>query len=94
MKAFLLYLIRGYQNYISPKHPGYCRYSPTCSNYAMEAIKNHGAARGLLLAIWRVLRCNPFSRGGYDPVPETFLRIRKKRENVRQIATLSTDIAA
>jgi len=72
LKAFLFYMIRGYQNYISPKRPGCCRYSPTCSNYALEAITIHGAVRGTLLAIWRILRCNPFSRGGYDPVPEKF----------------------
>ena len=84
IKAFLLSLIRGYQNYLSPQRPGCCRYSPTCSNYAMEAIEKHGALRGILLALWRVLRCNPFSKGGYDPVPETFLgrQIRSDRTTV------------
>lgn len=53
---------------------GRCKYLPTCSDYAAQAISEHGVWRGLLLAVWRLLRCNPFSRGGYDPVPETFLQ--------------------
>ena len=69
MKRVLLSLIRGYQVYISPPHPGSCRYTPTCSNYARMAIEKHGAIKGGLLAFWRILRCNPFSKGGYDPVP-------------------------
>ena len=69
-KKFLMSLIRGYQLYISPMHPGCCRYSPSCSAYALAAIERHGAIRGGLLALWRILRCNPFSLGGYDPVPE------------------------
>lgn len=71
-KRFLLSLIQGYQLYISGLHPGCCRYTPTCSRYALQAIERFGVLRGSLLAIWRVLRCNPFSRGGYDPVPENF----------------------
>ena len=69
MKRFLLWLIGCYQKHLSPLIPPSCKYRPTCSNYAKEAIEVHGALRGSLLAIWRVLRCNPFSRGGYDPVP-------------------------
>lgn len=49
-------------------HPPCCKYYPTCSQYALEAIKKYGAFKGLALAVWRVLRCNPFSKGGYDPV--------------------------
>lgn len=76
MKAVLLYLIRGYRLWISPQlGGGKCRYTPTCSQYAIEAIEKHGAFFGLGLAIWRVLRCNPFSRGGWDPVPDN---IRKR----------------
>ncbi|MBR4435960.1 MAG: membrane protein insertion efficiency factor YidD [Clostridia bacterium] len=67
---FFIYLIRIYQVYVSPRHPGKCKYSPTCSNYAIEAIRVHGAIKGSLLSFWRILRCNPFSKGGYDPVPE------------------------
>ena len=70
MKRILLALLRFYKRYISPLLPDACIYTPTCSEYAMEAIEVHGAFKGTLLAIWRVLRCNPFSRGGYDPVPK------------------------
>ena len=69
MKRFLLSLIRGYQAYISPRHPGCCRYTPTCSNYAIKAIEKYGVWKGGLLALWRILRCNQFSKCGYDPVP-------------------------
>ena len=60
--------IRFYQRWISPAFPRRCRYEPTCSAYAVEAIRSLGVSRGLLLAGWRLLRCNPWSRGGYDPV--------------------------
>lgn len=70
MKRALLACIRFYQRQVSPLYAqGRCKYLPTCSQYAYEAITLHGAWKGLLLAIWRVLRCNPFSKGGYDPVP-------------------------
>lgn len=68
-KKLLLSVIRGYQLYISPLHPGCCRYTPTCSAYAKEAIELYGPLKGVGMAMWRILRCNPFSRGGYDPVP-------------------------
>lgn len=64
-----IHLIRGYQTYISPRYPRRCRFMPTCSQYAIEAITIHGAVKGLFLALWRILRCNPFCKGGYDPVP-------------------------
>jgi hypothetical protein len=57
-----------YQRVISPALPRRCRYEPTCSRYAVEAIGTHGLVRGAVLALWRVLRCNPWSHGGYDPV--------------------------
>ena len=57
-----------YQKAISPYLPHTCRYYPTCSEYSKEAIKKYGAFKGLLKSIWRILRCNPFSKGGYDPV--------------------------
>ncbi len=69
MSRVLLALIRVYQRFISPLLPPRCRYYPTCSNYAVEAIKVHGPWRGLALAGWRLLRCNPLSDGGLDPVP-------------------------
>ena len=62
--------IRFYQKYLSPlKITTHCIYTPTCSQYAIEAIKKYGALKGCLLAAWRILRCNPFAKGGYDPVP-------------------------
>jgi uncharacterized protein len=72
VKRALLAAIRAYQRRISLAFPRRCRYEPTCSAYAVEAIGRFGAARGALLAAWRVLRCNPFSHGGFDPVPERF----------------------
>ena len=72
MKRVLLAAIGAYQRWISPARPRRCRYEPTCSAYAAEAIERFGAVRGLLLAGWRLLRCNPFSHGGFDPVPERF----------------------
>lgn len=68
MKAVLIQLIRIYQRGISPYRKACCKYLPTCSEYAVEAIQKYGAIKGSLLAIWRILRCNPFSKGGYDPV--------------------------
>lgn len=70
VKKLMLGMIRWYQTCISPMHPGCCRYTPTCSAYMMQAIEKHGPFRGLMLGLWRILRCNPFSKGGYDPVPE------------------------
>jgi len=72
MKKILKLLIKGYRKFISPLKPPCCRFTPTCSEYAYQAIDKFGAVRGSLLATWRVLRCNPFCRGGYDPVPDTF----------------------
>ena len=69
MKRFLIAIVRGYQRYISPAFPRHCRFMPTCSHYAIEALQIYGALKGMALTIWRILRCNPFCRGGYDPVP-------------------------
>ena len=70
MKSFLLALIRFYQRAISPYFPARCRFTPTCSAYAMEAIQKYGAGKGLFLAVKRFLRCHPFYHGDYyDPVP-------------------------
>lgn len=75
MKRFALAPIRAYQRWISPSRPRRCRYEPTCSAYAVEAIERYGVARGALMAAWRLLRCNPLSHGGFDPVPDRF-RVR------------------
>ena len=69
MKRLLLWLIRFYQRQISPSLPPSCRFTPTCSQYAYEAIARHGALKGGYLAIRRILKCHPFHPGGYDPVP-------------------------
>ena len=70
MKKILLKLIRFYQRHISAHTPPSCRFTPTCSNYAYEAITKYGALKGGALALWRLLRCNPFNKGDfYDPVP-------------------------
>ena len=70
VKKALLFLIRTYQLTISPRFShGSCRYYPTCSQYAAEAIELHGVFKGCLLAVRRILRCNPLFKGGYDPVP-------------------------
>jgi len=70
MKRILLSMIRFYQRQISILLPPACRFTPTCSQYALTAIERFGALRGGWLAVKRILRCNPFCKGGYDPVPE------------------------
>ena len=69
MKKCLIALIRFYRRYISPMKAPCCKYVPTCSKYAIIAIERYGALKGGALAVWRILRCNPFAKGGYDPVP-------------------------
>ena len=68
MKNAAIYMLRLYKGYVSPLFGTSCRFVPTCSEYAQEALKEYGLLQGGLMAVWRVLRCNPFSRGGYDPV--------------------------
>lgn len=74
MKHVMIWLVRLYQKYISPLKPPCCRFKPTCSAYAIEAFRKRGFFIGFILTVWRILRCNPFSKGGYDPVPEKGLR--------------------
>ena len=69
MKRLLLLLVHVYRSCISPLSPPSCRYYPTCSAYALEAIERYGAWRGGWMALRRILRCHPFHKGGYDPVP-------------------------
>jgi uncharacterized protein len=69
MTRIVTWLLKTYKAVISPLLPASCRYVPSCSEYAAEAIARHGVLRGGALGLWRLLRCHPFSRGGYDPVP-------------------------
>lgn len=69
MRRLLITLVRSYRAVLSPWLGAHCRFHPTCSAYALEALERHGALRGTVLTIGRVLRCHPFHRGGYDPVP-------------------------
>ena len=69
MKTILKLAVRAYQVTLSPLFAGCCRFEPSCSNYALAALDTHGAVKGSLLAIWRLMRCHPFGRSGYDPVP-------------------------
>ena len=69
MKNILIAMILFYQKFLSPLKHTRCNYAQTCSQYGLEAIQKYGAVKGSLLACWRILRCNPFSKGGYDPVP-------------------------
>ncbi len=72
MRTLFLGLIKLYQKIFSPLKPPCCKYYPTCSQYAADAVKKHGVIKGSILAVWRILRCNPWSRGGIDYVPERF----------------------
>ena len=69
LKKILIALIKFYRKYLSPMKTTKCPYCPTCSLYGLEAVEKYGAIKGGALAFWRILRCNPFSKGGYDPVP-------------------------
>ena len=73
LRALVLAPIRLYQRTVSPLLPARCKYYPSCSEYAAQAVQEYGILRGLILAGWRLLRCNPFSHGGYDPVCEQHL---------------------
>jgi len=68
LKILVISLIKFYQKAISPSLPRTCRFYPTCSNYSVEAIEKYGVLKGGIMSLWRILRCNPFSKGGYDPV--------------------------
>ena len=79
-KLLVVWTIRGYQRFISPALPRSCKYYPSCSQYAIDAVSRYGVARGVVLAGWRLLRCNPFSYGGYDPVErQKLFRARSRR---------------
>ena len=79
MRAVLVAPVRFYQRFVSPALPRRCKYHPTCSEYAVQSIRTYGVLRGLVLAAWRLLRCNPWSHGGYDPVEaQTIFRTRTR----------------
>jgi len=69
MKRILILFIQFYRKYLSPLKTTKCPYIPTCSEYGLEAVEKYGFIKGSLLMIWRIIRCNPFSKGGFDPVP-------------------------
>lgn len=79
MKRVLQAVLRGYQRWISPALPPSCRYTPTCSQYAIEALEARGVITATALTAWRLLRCNPFVKGGLDPVPASFPRKKQNR---------------
>ncbi len=72
IERVVLWMLASYKRVVSPWLPVACRYTPTCSEYAAEAVVRHGVARGVVLALWRILRCQPFGGRGLDPVPELF----------------------
>ena len=74
MKHVMIWLVKLYRRFISPIKPQSCRFTPTCSQYAIEAFTKRGFFVGMILTVWRILRCNPFCRAGYDPVPERGFR--------------------
>lgn len=81
MKYILMLPVLIYKKLISPLFPARCKYYPTCSSYAVQSLKRFGVVRGSVLAVWRILRCNPWSNGGIDPVPDKFtLKTKNKKE--------------
>jgi len=85
MKKLLSLPIRFYRRFISPLKPPCCKYYPTCSAYALDALKKHGAVKGSVLSVWRIMRCNPFSKGGEDKVPDEFFLYTLKSRRIREI---------
>ncbi len=82
IKKLLIMLLRFYKKSISPSLGSNCRFIPTCSEYAMEAIETRGVIVGVALSVWRLLRCNPLCKGGYDPVPQ---RKNKKTPDIKEL---------
>ena len=80
ISKLLICLVKFYRKFLSPLKRPCCRFTPTCSEYAIEALRVHGALKGTALSIYRVLRCNPLCRGGYDPVPPKVSKTTKGRK--------------
>ena len=83
MTRLLIALIRLYKRYISPHTGRHCRFIPTCSTYAIQALQTHGLVKGVILTAWRLLRCNPFGKFGFDPVPEKGRWVNPNRKLTR-----------
>ena len=79
LKQIPIFFIKIYQKLISPLFGQRCKYYPSCSNYSIEAFKKHGFFKGLILSIWRILRCNPLSKGGVDYVPDEFYIFKRRK---------------
>ena len=79
LKQIPIFFIKIYQKLISPLFGQRCKYYPSCSNYSIEAFKKHGFFKGLILSIWRILRCNPLSKGGVDFVPDEFYIFKRRK---------------
>ena len=92
VKRVLIVLIKGYQKFISPFLGDNCRFYPTCSAYAIEALRVHGVFKGSLLAAWRILRCNPFGRPGLDPVPPRGKSRHNPHTTLRRGVTRAADL--
>lgn len=91
-RLFLISGVRGYRRWISPLSSPQCKYHPTCSTYALEALEVHGAVKGSALSVWRVARCNPWSDGGVDDVPLPGQRLfRLRRNNTAMMASSDSD---
>jgi uncharacterized protein len=88
VKYLLIGLLKAYRLVISPLYGNVCRYYPSCSAYALRAVQVHGALKGSWLAAWRLLRCNPWTPGGYDPVPGTPEYEEELRDQARRAATM------
>ncbi|MFA7693496.1 MAG: membrane protein insertion efficiency factor YidD [Candidatus Hydrogenedentes bacterium] len=81
MRSILIAMIRIYQRFISPLLGEHCRFEPSCSRYAIESLEQHGLFKGIGLATWRLLRCQPFCKGGYDPVPSRTQPMKAKHHS-------------
>ncbi|WP_022853025.1 membrane protein insertion efficiency factor YidD [Thermodesulfatator atlanticus] len=84
MKKIALIIIKSYQIFVSPLFPSTCRFYPCCSQYALEVFARHGIFKGILLTLWRLMRCHPLCRGGYDPPPEKFPSPWKKIKSLKE----------
>ena len=92
MKHVMIWLVRLYKKILSPILPNTCRFTPSCSSYAIEAFEKRGFFAGFILTVWRILRCNPFCKGGYDPVPEKgFRRVKNPEAQHTESETVASE---